>query len=109
MKIIFCNEHSIFFKSFQWLSVSFKLFFNPFSGLILFFWIFNCVLFCLHKSTDQVRTLQDEINQVMTVAVWLRQTWLDRRLSWNPDEYGRLDVLHVPYEILWVPDLVLYK
>ncbi|CAD5206774.1 unnamed protein product [Bursaphelenchus okinawaensis] len=51
----------------------------------------------------------DEINQVMMCAVWLRQTWNDRRLSWNPKEYGNIDLLHVPYELLWVPDIVLYN
>lgn len=56
------------------------------------------------------RCLQvDEINQVMICSIWLRQTWLDPRLRWSPHEYGQVDVLHVPAEVIWTPDIVLYK
>lgn len=45
----------------------------------------------------------------MMCSVWLRQTWMDERLAWDPEQYGRVSMLHVPYEIVWVPDIVLYK
>ncbi|KAI3413823.1 hypothetical protein GPALN_011304 [Globodera pallida] len=45
----------------------------------------------------------------MTVSVWLRQSWMDLRLSWEPKEYGGVSALYVPHEMLWVPDLVLYN
>ncbi|KAI6217111.1 Acetylcholine receptor subunit alpha-type unc-38 [Aphelenchoides fujianensis] len=51
----------------------------------------------------------DELNQVMICSVWLRQTWVDPRLRWSPAEYGEVDVLHVPAELIWTPDLVLYN
>ncbi|KAI6217967.1 Acetylcholine receptor subunit alpha-type unc-38 [Aphelenchoides fujianensis] len=51
----------------------------------------------------------DELNQVMICSVWLRQTWLDPRLRWSPADYGEVDVLHVPAELIWTPDLVLYN
>uniref|UniRef100_A0AC34QTD7 Nicotinic acetylcholine receptor alpha subunit n=1 Tax=Panagrolaimus sp. JU765 TaxID=591449 RepID=A0AC34QTD7_9BILA len=50
-----------------------------------------------------------EIDQIMTCSVWLKQVWIDKRLSWNPRKYGGVTVLYVPYEMIWVPDLVLYN
>jgi hypothetical protein len=41
----------------------------------------------------------------MTCSVWLKQVWTDRKLSWNPKNYGGVSVLYVPYEMIWVPDI----
>ncbi|XP_014681775.1 PREDICTED: acetylcholine receptor subunit alpha-like isoform X2 [Priapulus caudatus] len=51
----------------------------------------------------------DEKNQIMKTNVWLRQEWVDYKLAWNPLEYGGVDVLYVPSQLIWVPDLVLYN
>uniref|UniRef100_A0A915MGY8 Neurotransmitter-gated ion-channel ligand-binding domain-containing protein n=1 Tax=Meloidogyne javanica TaxID=6303 RepID=A0A915MGY8_MELJA len=48
-----------------------------------------------------------ELDQIMTISVWLKQEWFDRKLSWKPSEYGGVSVLYVPYEMIWVPDIVL--
>lgn len=45
----------------------------------------------------------------MTCSVWLKQSWFDRKLSWNPANYGGVSVIYVPYEMIWVPDIVLYN
>ncbi|CAK5051490.1 unnamed protein product [Meloidogyne enterolobii] len=37
----------------------------------------------------------------MTISVWLKQEWFDRKLSWKPSEYGGVSVLYVPYEMIW--------
>lgn len=50
-----------------------------------------------------------EIDQIMTCSVWLKQVWTDSRLEWNPDKYGGVSVLYIPYEMIWVPDIVLYN
>uniref|UniRef100_A0A914XYK2 Neurotransmitter-gated ion-channel ligand-binding domain-containing protein n=1 Tax=Panagrolaimus superbus TaxID=310955 RepID=A0A914XYK2_9BILA len=50
-----------------------------------------------------------EIDQIMTCSVWLKQVWIDNKLAWNPKNYGGVSVLYVPYEMIWVPDLVLYN
>ena len=54
-------------------------------------------------------SFQHEIDQIMTCSVWLKQVWMDKKLSWNPKNYGGVSVLYVPYEMIWVPDLVLYN
>ncbi|CAJ0596268.1 unnamed protein product [Cylicocyclus nassatus] len=50
-----------------------------------------------------------EIDQIMSCSVWLKQVWTDKRLSWDPKSYGGVNVLYVPYEMIWVPDIVLYN
>ncbi|CAD5224205.1 unnamed protein product [Bursaphelenchus xylophilus] len=50
-----------------------------------------------------------ELDQTMTCSVWLRQEWNDHKLSWDPQNYGGVSVLYVPYEMIWVPDIVLYQ
>ncbi|KAF8366410.1 unc-38 [Pristionchus pacificus] len=50
-----------------------------------------------------------EIDQIMTCSVWLKQVWMDQKLSWDPRMYGGVSVLYVPYEMIWVPDIVLYN
>ncbi|KAK0428454.1 hypothetical protein QR680_010817 [Steinernema hermaphroditum] len=50
-----------------------------------------------------------EIDQIMTCSVWLKQVWIDKKLSWDPVNYGGVNVLYVPYEMIWVPDIVLYN
>lgn len=51
----------------------------------------------------------DEVNQVLTTNVWLEQEWIDERLTWNPDDYNGLQVLRIPCQRIWLPDIVLYN
>ena len=37
------------------------------------------------------------------------QIWEDYRLSWRPGEYGNLTVMHIPAELIWLPDIILYN
>ncbi|KAK2492472.1 hypothetical protein MC885_005406 [Smutsia gigantea] len=51
----------------------------------------------------------DEVNQIVTTNVRLKQQWVDYNLKWNPDDYGGLKKIHIPSEKIWRPDLVLYN
>ncbi|KAL3310613.1 hypothetical protein Ciccas_010820 [Cichlidogyrus casuarinus] len=51
----------------------------------------------------------DEVNQVLTINVWIEQEWKDERIRWNPAEYNGLSILRIPCEKLWLPDIVLYN
>ncbi len=35
--------------------------------------------------------------------------WYDYKLKWNPDDYGGVDMLNIPSENIWRPDIVLYN
>ncbi|XP_015440086.1 PREDICTED: acetylcholine receptor subunit beta-like 2 [Dufourea novaeangliae] len=48
-------------------------------------------------------------NQVMTTNVWVEQKWFDYKLRWDPEEYGGVEMLYVPSENIWLPDIVLYN
>lgn len=64
-----------------------------------------------------------EKNQIMTTNVWLQhvrplsrsnskmefQSWMDYKLRWDPAEYGGVEVLYVPSDTIWLPDVVLYN
>ncbi|XP_022245113.1 acetylcholine receptor subunit alpha-like [Limulus polyphemus] len=45
----------------------------------------------------------------MTTNVWVQQFWKDYKLRWDPREYGGVDLLHVPSDHIWRPDIVLYN
>ncbi|XP_070491150.1 acetylcholine receptor subunit alpha-like [Chironomus tepperi] len=48
-------------------------------------------------------------NQIMTTNLWVEQSWYDYKLRWNPTEYGNVQMLHVPSDHIWRPDIVLYN
>lgn len=48
-------------------------------------------------------------NQIMTTNLWVEQTWYDYKLQWEPKEYGGVEMLHVPSDHIWRPDIVLYN
>lgn len=48
-------------------------------------------------------------NQVMTTNLWVKQKWNDYKLKWDPEEYGGVEMLYVPSEQIWLPDIVLYN
>ncbi|VDN55126.1 unnamed protein product [Dracunculus medinensis] len=56
-----------------------------------------------------MESLQDERSQVLTLNVWVEQTWRDERISWDPQDYGNISKLTVGTQHLWIPDIVLYN
>lgn len=51
----------------------------------------------------------DEKNQVLTINVWLDQEWKDELLVWDPKEFGGIESVRVPCDLIWLPDIVLYN
>nr|XP_006811691.1 PREDICTED: neuronal acetylcholine receptor subunit alpha-4-like [Saccoglossus kowalevskii] len=51
----------------------------------------------------------DERNQIMKANVWLKQEWPDYRLQWDPKDYDGIQILRVPSQMLWLPDIVLFN
>lgn len=37
------------------------------------------------------------------------QQWQDRKLVWNPAEWGGIKKIHVPSDQIWTPDILLYN
>lgn len=51
----------------------------------------------------------NEKNQVMTSNVWQQFHWHDYQLKWEPAQYGGIDVLRLPPDKVWRPDIVLFN
>ncbi|XP_007444779.2 acetylcholine receptor subunit alpha, partial [Python bivittatus] len=54
-------------------------------------------------------SLKDEVNQIVTTNVRLKQQWRDVNLKWNPSDYGGVKQIRIPSEDIWRPDFVLYN
>uniref|UniRef100_A0A673IMA7 Acetylcholine receptor subunit beta n=1 Tax=Sinocyclocheilus rhinocerous TaxID=307959 RepID=A0A673IMA7_9TELE len=46
-------------------------------------------------------------DEEMNTIVIMNLEWNDYRLSWNPKDYGGIDVLRIPSGKVWLPDIVL--
>ncbi|KAG5852619.1 acetylcholine receptor subunit alpha-like [Anguilla anguilla] len=51
----------------------------------------------------------DEVNQIVTSNVRLKQKWEDVNLRWDPSNYGGIKKIRVPSTDIWYPDIVLYN
>ncbi|XP_063285827.1 acetylcholine receptor subunit alpha-1-A isoform X3 [Pelobates fuscus] len=51
----------------------------------------------------------DEVNQIVTTNVRLKQQWVDVNLKWNPEDYGGIKKVRIPSSEIWRADLVLYN
>ncbi|KAM6949306.1 cholinergic receptor, nicotinic, beta 1 (muscle) like [Aplochiton taeniatus] len=49
----------------------------------------------------------NEKNEEMTTNVFMNLAWTDYRLSWEPAEYDNIDVLRIPPNKVWRPDIYL--
>uniref|UniRef100_A0A671Y467 Acetylcholine receptor subunit beta n=1 Tax=Sparus aurata TaxID=8175 RepID=A0A671Y467_SPAAU len=49
----------------------------------------------------------NEKNEEMTTNVFMNLAWSDYRLSWKPEEYDDIDVLRIPPNKVWRPDIYL--
>ncbi|KIH51811.1 hypothetical protein ANCDUO_18096 [Ancylostoma duodenale] len=62
----------------------------------------------MRKSENRIQT-KDEVNQVLTTSLWLEMQWCDRKLVWNPAEWGGVERVHIPSDQIWIPDILLYN
>ncbi|XP_038058679.1 neuronal acetylcholine receptor subunit alpha-10-like [Patiria miniata] len=51
----------------------------------------------------------NEKHQTIQISGWLRQTWDDEFLKWDPADYDGVDNLFVHKSKVWLPDTTLYK
>ncbi|GMR57990.1 hypothetical protein PMAYCL1PPCAC_28185, partial [Pristionchus mayeri] len=56
----------------------------------------------------QIQKIQEN-DQIITLYCWLEEYWMDEFLRWDPAEFGGISTLHVPAEMIWKPDLLVYN
>ncbi|XP_066578427.1 acetylcholine receptor subunit epsilon [Amia ocellicauda] len=49
----------------------------------------------------------NEKEETLTTNVWIEIQWNDYRLAYNSSEYDGIDVIRVPSNTVWLPDIVL--
>ncbi|XP_042287109.1 acetylcholine receptor subunit epsilon [Thunnus albacares] len=49
----------------------------------------------------------NEKEETLTTNVWIEIQWTDHRLVWNTSDYYGIDIIRVPYNTVWLPDIVL--
>nr|XP_002738414.1 PREDICTED: neuronal acetylcholine receptor subunit alpha-4-like [Saccoglossus kowalevskii] len=48
-----------------------------------------------------------EKQQILKTSCWLNQYWQDKRLQWDPSDYGNLSTVIVPTSWIWNPGVVI--
>ncbi|XP_045903797.1 neuronal acetylcholine receptor subunit alpha-9-I [Micropterus dolomieu] len=62
----------------------------------------------LQVTLSQIKDM-DERNQVLTTYLWIRLVWYDAYLKWDKEEYDNLEMINIPSDRVWKPDIVLYN
>ncbi|XP_068603972.1 acetylcholine receptor subunit delta [Brachionichthys hirsutus] len=48
-----------------------------------------------------------EVDETLLTNVWIEHAWIDYRLSWNATEFDGVDILRLPSNMVWLPEIVL--
>ncbi|KAK7881256.1 hypothetical protein WMY93_029665 [Mugilogobius chulae] len=48
-----------------------------------------------------------EVDETLLTNVWIDHSWTDYRLSWNVSEFDGIDMLRLPSNMVWLPEIVL--
>ncbi|XP_061614925.1 acetylcholine receptor subunit delta [Phyllopteryx taeniolatus] len=48
-----------------------------------------------------------EVDETLLTNVWIDHTWTDYRLTWNTSEFDGIDMLRLPSNMVWLPEIVL--
>ncbi len=51
----------------------------------------------------------DEKNQILTTNCWITAKWIDSHLTWNASDFGDISTIRLPYDRVWLPDIILYN
>ena len=45
----------------------------------------------------------------MTADVWMRLSWIDENLRWDPEKHDKQANIHFGEDEIWKPDILLYN
>ncbi len=51
----------------------------------------------------------DERSSILTVDAWMRMSWTDPGLKWDPAIFDNVQKMHFGDNTLWKPDILLYN
>ncbi|CAN2388273.1 This is one of the several different receptors for 5- hydroxytryptamine (serotonin), partial [Pristimantis euphronides] len=50
-----------------------------------------------------------EMDQILKTYMWLKQTWMDEFLTWNPKDFDNVTQISIPVQLIWVPDIIVLE
>lgn len=45
----------------------------------------------------------------MYIYIYIVKEWQDFSFIWSPEEFGGIEYIQIPSDLIWKPDLVLYN
>lgn len=51
----------------------------------------------------------DEKRETVTISAFPEYTWVDRRLTWDPEKFNQQHTINLPVEKIWQPSIILYS
>jgi len=72
----------------------------------------DAVVFNLGASVirmDMKNLESNELKPVLEMTSWLRMSWMDFRLKWNPEAYGGISQIRLPASKVWIPDIEVFS
>ena len=56
-----------------------------------------------------VKSIQefDEVKEMFSFVGAIFVMWVDDRMKWDPEEYGGINEIHVSYNDVWIPEMIL--
>ncbi|XP_063710433.1 acetylcholine receptor subunit alpha-like [Symsagittifera roscoffensis] len=56
----------------------------------------------------QLQTIVEK-DQVMAIQCLVHMSWTDEQLTWNKDDFDNIDMVTVPADWIWLPDIAMYN
>ena len=50
-----------------------------------------------------------ERDQYITTKIWMRMSWVNELLRWDPEHWGNITRTRLPRDVLWTPDIFLQE
>ncbi|XP_075134136.1 5-hydroxytryptamine receptor 3A-like [Leptodactylus fuscus] len=51
----------------------------------------------------------DEKNQLLRSYTWLKTSWTDEFLTWDPKDFDNVTQISIPYQDIWTPDIIVLE
>ncbi|XP_056397697.1 5-hydroxytryptamine receptor 3A-like [Hyla sarda] len=51
----------------------------------------------------------NEKDQLLRSYMWLKQTWVDEFLQWDPKDFDNITQVSIPAQLIWTPDIIVLE
>ena len=63
----------------------------------------------MYQNISSFIFILDYVVLILLLFVCIFKEWKDHSLSWNKDDYGGIESIHIPAAMIWRPDILLYN